>query len=79
MDLSLGTLITSCDTVFPDFWRECLAARGTKDGFSRVLEEPDHRMYAAAWFMLAENQDLEESDYIWPVQQYKGKLYILNV
>lgn len=24
MDLSLGTLITSCDTVFPDFWSECL-------------------------------------------------------
>ena len=24
MDLSLGTLIASCDTVFPDFWSECL-------------------------------------------------------
>ena len=24
MDLSLGTLIASCDRVFPDFWSECL-------------------------------------------------------
>lgn len=33
MDLSLGTLIASCDTVFPDFWSECLQRRGNAHMF----------------------------------------------
>lgn len=39
MDLSLGTLIASCDTVFPDFWSECVARKA--EGSIRTLTEDE--------------------------------------
>lgn len=46
MDLSLGTLIASCDTVFPDFWSECVARKA--EGSIRTLTEEEWQAEAAA-------------------------------
>lgn len=39
MDLSLGTLIASCNTVFPDFWEACVVRKA--DGSIRTLTEDE--------------------------------------
>ena len=46
VDLSLGTLITSCDTVFPDFWSECVARKA--EGSIRTLTEDEWQAEATA-------------------------------
>lgn len=46
MDLSLGTLIASCDTVFPDFWIECVARKAA--GSIRTLTEDEWQAEATA-------------------------------
>lgn len=46
MDLSLGTLIASCDTVFPDFWSECVARKA--EGSIRTLTEEEWQAEATS-------------------------------
>lgn len=46
MDLSLGTLIASCDTVFPDFWSECVTRKA--EGSIRTLTEEEWQAEATA-------------------------------
>ena len=46
MDLSLGTLISSCDTVFPDFWAEAVKRKSA--GSIPVLTEDEWQAAVAA-------------------------------
>lgn len=72
MDLSLGTLIASCNTVFPDFWNECLQRRGNTYMFPQFSGSVYYR-----W--LGDNVigDADLSGYDSAVCYYNGKIYIL--
>lgn len=72
MDLSLGTLIASCNTVFPDFWNECLQRRGNAHMFPQFS--------GSVYYYWRGDNVIDSADLSGDgnaVCYYNGKIYVL--